>query len=240
MQQKTKGIVLHYLKYGETGMIVTVYTEAFGRTSFLMQGIRGKKAKVKANLIQPLFLLEMELSHKPGRDLQRATEIRIAKPFSSVPFDIRKSAQAMFLAEFLYKVLREEESQPELFNFLFSSIQILDIIEEGIANFHLVFLIRLVKFLGFGPTDEYSEDKPYFDLENGMFVSREPTHNHYLTSNKSKVISDLLKIDFESLSKFKVNHTLRDEILENIIEYYCLHFNRSFNIKSLSVLREIT
>lgn len=239
MQQKTKGIVLHYLKFGETGMIVTVYTEAFGRTSFLMQGIRGKKAKVKANLLQPLYLLDMEISYKAGRDLQRVIEMKIAKPFTSIPLDIRKSTQAIFLAEFLNKVLKEEESRPELFNFLYNSIQILDVIETGIANFHLVFLLKLAKFLGFGPSDNYSEKTPYFDIKDGIFVPYKPAHEYFLLPEKSRIIAELLRIDFESLPNFRVHHSLRDDLLEAIIVYYSVHFNRSLNIKSLSIFKEI-
>jgi DNA repair protein RecO (recombination protein O) len=141
MLKETRGIVLHSLKYGETGMITTIYTEAFGRMSFLLQGIRRKKSLVKGNLLQQLYLLEMEIDYKPERELQRVREMKNISPFGSIPYGIIKSSQALFLAELLNKVLREEESRPDLFEFLFRSFQVLDVLEEGVNNFHRISIL---------------------------------------------------------------------------------------------------
>src|SRR5665647_677979 len=110
MFHKTEGIVLHGLKYGDSGKIVTVYTEVFGRCSFILQGIHSKKSSNKANLLQPLFLLDMEIDHRQGRELQRAREICTNHPYQTVPYDIVKTSQAIFLAELLFKVLKEEDA----------------------------------------------------------------------------------------------------------------------------------
>jgi DNA repair protein RecO (recombination protein O) len=156
MFSRSEGIVLHSLKYGDSGRIVTVYTEAFGRCSFLLQGLHAKKSANKANLLQPLFLIELEMDHRQGRTLQRARELRINHPYQTVPYDIVKSSQAIFLAEFLYKTLREEEARTELFQFLSHSFQILDLLQTGAANFHLLFLLQLSRYMGFGPRNDYA------------------------------------------------------------------------------------
>ncbi|GET30522.1 DNA repair protein RecO [Prolixibacter sp. SD074] len=239
MQQKTRAIVLHYLRYGETSMIVTLYTEAFGRMSFMMQGIHGKKSRSKANLLQPLFLLDMEVSYKPGRELQRVKEMRNTLPYTTIPFEIGKSTQAMFLAEILYKVLREEEPRPELFEFLFHSVQYLDLATEGTANFHLVFLLQLARYLGFGPRDNYSGEKPYFDLRNGVFVTMPPPHPDYLMKEESRIFAKLIHVNFDSLATLKLDHKLRDRYLEALLNYFSLHLETTIHIKSLSILREL-
>ncbi|HEY3389073.1 MAG TPA: DNA repair protein RecO, partial [Prolixibacteraceae bacterium] len=192
MLQKTRGIVLRSIKYGETGMITTIYTEAFGRMAFIMQGIHGKKSSVKGNLLKQLFLLEMEVDYKPGRELQRVKEIKNISPFESIPFLIVKSSQALFLAELLEKVLREEESRPELFGFLFRSIQVLDLLEEGISNFHLIFLIQLTKYLGFGPSNNYSASNQFFDMIAGNFVLSPPAHPWFLKNYESSALAQLI------------------------------------------------
>ena len=133
MLQKTRGIVLHSLKYGDSAIVTTIYTEAFGRISFILQGTHGRKSIIKSNLLKHLFLLEMEVDHKQGRELQRVKELKNISPYSSLPFVISKSTQAIFLAEILGKVLHEEESRPELFEFLFHSFQIFDLMEEGMG-----------------------------------------------------------------------------------------------------------
>ena len=134
MLQKSRGIVLRSLKYGDNGLITNIYTEAFGRMSFIMQGIHRKKSTVKANLLSQLSLLEMEVDFKPGRELQRVREVKNLSPFGSIPYEIIKSTQALFLAELLQKVLKEEESHPDLFEFLYHSIQVLDLMEKGIRE----------------------------------------------------------------------------------------------------------
>jgi DNA repair protein RecO (recombination protein O) len=239
MLQKTRGIVLHSLKYGETGMIATVYTEQFGRISFLIQGMRSKKSTVKVNHLQPFFLVELEVYYKPGRDLHRIKELKNSYPFSSIPFEITKSTQAIFLAEILNKVLREEESHPELFEFLYYSIQVLDLLNEGVANFHLIFLAQLSRYLGFGPTNNFSDEMPYYDLMAGIFVSMPPSHVHFLKREESSVFSLLLSISYQKVGECKIDQAIRNILPERILEYYSLHLGGKLKIKSLDILHEI-
>jgi DNA repair protein RecO (recombination protein O) len=137
---KTQGVVLHFIKYSESSVVATIYTKAFGRQSFLIKGLRGKKTINKANLLQPFFLVEMEVYYKENRELQKLGGLRNAWPFSSIPYDIRKSTQAIFLAEVLFRSIRECESNASLFDFLEQSIQMLDMLEDGVSDFYLNFL----------------------------------------------------------------------------------------------------
>jgi DNA repair protein RecO (recombination protein O) len=239
MLKETRGIVLHSLKYGETGMITTIYTEAFGRMSFLLQGIRRKKSLVKGNLLQQLYLLEMEIDYKPERELQRVREMKNISPFGSIPYGIIKSSQALFLAELLNKVLREEESRPDLFEFLFRSFQVLDVLEEGVNNFHLLFLIQLTPFLGFSPTNNYSESNQYFDMIAGNFTFSPPVHPWLLNKNESSILAHLLGLSYQKLHEFNPGQGLRNILLDFILEYYGLHLGNKLNLKSYAILKEI-
>jgi DNA repair protein RecO (recombination protein O) len=236
---KTEGILLHGIKYGDTGKIVTVYTEAFGRCSFILQGIHAKKSANKANLLQPLFLLEMEVDHRQGRELQRARELKIKHPYQTVPYDIVKSSQAIFLAEVLYKVLKEEESRVELFQFLSHSFQILDLLREGVANFHLVFLIQLTKYMGFSPTNNFSEENVFFDMATGSFVKNIPPHPHYFTPEESLILFEILTISYEEIKSIALTSTRRNMLLLKMIDYFSLHLGVRLQIKSLEVLHEL-
>lgn len=239
MLQKTRGIILHSIKYGDSGMITSVYTELFGRMSFISQGIRSKKSLVRSSYLQSLFLVEIELYYRPGRELQRIREIKNTVPFGSLPFEINKSSQAIFIAEILNKILREEESQPALFEFLFTSIRLLDLLEKGIANFHLIFLVQLSRFLGFGPTNNFSDNSPYYDLMSGVFVPFIPTHPHYLSREESAVFSKLLNMSYQDMTDFAIEKTIRRVLPERILEYFNLHTGTNLNIKSLDIIREI-
>lgn len=239
MLQKTRGIILHGIKYGDSGMIISVYTEQYGRLSLITQGIRSKKSLVKSSYLQSLFLVELELYYKPGRDLHRIKEIKNAVPFSSLPFEISKSTQAIFIAEILNKVLREEESQPALFEFLHHSIRLLDLLEKGVPNFYLVFLVQFSRFLGFGPTNNFSEERVYFDLMAGFFVAIPPAHPQYLNRDESAVFSKLLTLTFQSLTDLTIEKSIRKILPEKIIEYFSLHIGTNLNIKSLDIIREL-
>lgn len=239
MLQKTRGIVLRSLKYGDNGVITTIYTETFGRMSFIMQGIHGKKSSVKGNLLKQLFLLEMEVDYKPGRELQRVKEMKNISPFGSIPFTIAKSSLAIFLAELLEKAVREEESRPELFEFLFRSIQMLDLMEDGVNNFHLIFLIQLTQFLGFAPTNNYSESNQFFDMVVGKFVLTPPLHPWFLKTPESSAFAQLIEISYADLPEFKPDQRLRSVLLDSVLEYYGLHLGNKLNLKSLEILREV-
>lgn len=239
MIQKTKGVVLHSLKYGDNGIIASIYTEVFGRMSFILQGIHGKKTSVTGKLIRQLFLLELEVDHQPNRELQRVREIRNIMPYGSIPFEIAKSSQAIFLSEVLNQVLREEEPNPELFHFLFRSLQILDLLKDGVNNFHLIFLLQLTRYLGFEPTNNYSESNAIFDLMGGKFVSNRPNHPWILIKEESAAFSLLLTLNYEKGADFKPNQELREAILNSIINFYGLHIGNKLHLKSLEVLREI-
>ena len=239
MLQKTRGIVLHSLKYGDSAVVTTIYTEAFGRISFLLQGTHGKKSIIKSNLLRHLFLLEMEVDHKQGRELQRVKEFKNISPYGSLPFVITKSTQAIFLAEILGKVLREEESRPDLFEFLFRSFQIFDIMEEGIGNFHLIFLIQLTRFLGFAPTNNFSESNQIFDLIGGKFVLLPPPHPWFLKYPESSNLSQLIGSSYQNSSDFKQDKGFRQLLLDTLLDYYGLHLGNKLNLKSLEIVREI-
>ena len=239
MFYKTEGIVLHGIKYGDNGRIVTVYTEAFGRCSFILQGIHAKKSTGKANILQPLFLIEMEVDYRQGRELQRAREIKIYHPYQTVPYDIVKSSQAIFLAEFLYKVLREEEARSELYKFLSHSFQLLDLLQEGTANFHLFFLVQLTRYMGFAPNNNYSAENPIFDMASGTFTNSVPPHQFYLDSTDSKLLSDLANSSFGKIGTLLFTSTQRNHLLQKMITYFSLHLGINLQVKSFQVLKEL-
>ena len=204
-----------------------------------MQVIHGKRSPVKANLLRQLSLLEMEVDFKQGRELQRVREVKNSSPFISIPYEIAKSSQALFLAELLQKVLREEESRPELFEFLFHSIQVLDLMEDGVANFHLFFILHLTRYLGFAPTQNFSQSNRFFDLAGGAFVASQPEHPWFLHEVESQIISKFLEINYNNLASLKVDRLQRNILLSSILDYYGLHLGSRLHIKSLEVLKEI-
>lgn len=236
---KTSAIVLHQLKYSETSIIATLYTKHSGRQSYIINGIRSSKSKAKAGLFQPLFLLDIEANHKPGRDLQRLNEFRINIPYQSIPFNVVKNSIALFLAEILYKILHREDSDENLFDFISHSLQYFDTLEQGTANFHLWFLANIAGYLGFQPQKNYSSSMPFFNLKNGSFESTPPPYPNMPDHEDSRLIAQLINLKIDELANFQISGTKRTLLLEYILEYYAIHFDGFSNINSLHILNEI-
>jgi len=238
MLSVTKGIVLHHVKYGESSVIATIYTEKFGRQSYIVNSVRSRKARNKALLLQPLCLLELVAYQKQSRDVQRLKELRLLKAFRSIPFDIKKSSQAIFIAEILYKVLKEEESNPQMFRFLEQAIAFLDLITEGTNNFHLYFLSRLTEFLGISPNSGRLESGAWLDMEQGIAQPFKPDHPKFMDKEETEVFLRLSKLELNKFQEITVTKNLRKKLLVKILEYYQLHFDWVGRIKSLEVLNE--
>ncbi len=151
MVHKTSGIVFKFFKYRETSVIAKVFTARFGLQTYIINSVRsGKKGKGKMALLQPLTLLDLVVYHKEGAEIQRLSEMRCSQPYKSIPYEVQKSAIALFIAEVLYKCIREEGESERLYLFLEQSMLVLDELDEGYQNFHLQFLLKLSRFLGYG------------------------------------------------------------------------------------------
>lgn len=240
MLQKTVGIVLHILKYSDTSNIVEMYTELSGRASFLVAVPRSRKAAVKSVLFQPLALIEFEADFRPNATLYKIKEAKSFYPFSSIPYDPYKSAIALFLAEFLYRAIREEAENRPLFAYLVHSITWLDECRDGFANFHLVFLMRLSRFLGLYPNLEDYQEGDYFDMLNAYFVSLRPQlHSSFINPEESGRLIRLMRMNYETMHLFGMNRMERAHCLTIINDYYRLHLPDFPLLKSLSVLQEL-
>jgi DNA repair protein RecO (recombination protein O) len=236
---KIKAIVLHCLSYNDTTNIVHLYTEEFGRMSYLASNTHSKKSNLKRAFFQPLSVIEIEADHKGSRQMQRIKDIHSLYSFSGIPYDPTKNAVSLFLAEVLYRALRESEKNPTLFDYLLRSIQYLDLMETGLANFHLVFLIKLTRYLGFYPNMEGQRPHWFFDLHDGAYVSTRPLHNAWLTPNQADEFSLLMRMNFDNMQAFKFERHQRVEILRQMLNYYRMHLTDFPSIKSLGVLQEL-
>ncbi len=238
MIHSTKGIVLNHIKYKETSIIVTVYTQLFGRQSYLVNQVRSKRNKGNTVLLQPMTLLDMQVYHRPKSDIQRIKDFKIAHPLCSIPFEQSKRAMAFFLTELMSKVLREEEQNNDLFNFIYHGIEVFDTSSVGTSNFHLFFLFQLSRFLGFGP-DKPTAGQNYFDLMNGHFTDNEPSHGFYISEPLIDKWIQLYTLQATHLNDIRLNGTERFALLEAILDYYRLHIDTLGELKSLPIVHQL-
>lgn len=239
----TKGIVLRTVKYGETSVIVTILTSLLGIQSYLVNGVRTstKKGSGKANLFQPSAILDMVVYHNELKQLQRIKEFRWDSLYQNILSDVKKNAVALFMVELLTKCLKQPEANAQLFHFVEDAFLHLDEAPDAVAaNFPLFFALHLPVFFGFRVNDNYSENRPFLDLEEGDFVQEQPRHPHFLEDKQAFITSQLLKVQQPGeLKDIKLNHEFRRNLLFTYEVYYKLHVQDFGTLKTLPVLREI-
>lgn len=240
MLQKTLGIVLRTVKYKDTAFIADVYTDVAGRVSFMVPVPRSRKASVKSVLFQPLALVELEADFRTNASIYKIKEAKSWHPYSSLPYDPCKSAIALFLSEFLCKAVRVEADNKALFAYLQHSIVWLDECRAGFANFHLVFLMRLSRFLGLYPNLDGYSDGCYFDLLNACFTPLRPSgHSHYIGPVEAARLITLMRMNYDTMHLFAMSRVERMRCLMVIEQYYRLHLPDFPELKSLDVLKEL-
>jgi DNA repair protein RecO (recombination protein O) len=239
MIQKTRGIVLHQLKYSESSLIVKIYTELLGLQTYLVKGAHSKRSAFRNSHFQPMTLLDLVVYYREKNDLQHIREAEIAEPFHSISSDLRKSTIALFLSEVLSKALNEGDSNIEMFSFISSSLKFLDMQDEGIENFHLFFLIKLSLYLGFHPRGNPEDDGMYFDLREGKFTHLLPLHPDYLDKEFSSKLYLISNSQAGELASLYLDRTVRNDLLNNVLLYYQIHLNGLGAIRSADILKEV-
>jgi DNA repair protein RecO (recombination protein O) len=243
MTHKTKGIVLKVVKYGETSVIVNLFTELFGIQSYIVNGVRTstKKGMGKANLFQPAAILDLVVYHNQLKNIQRISDFKWAHIYNGIFFNVHKNAVAVFMVELLQKCLKEPETNAELFYFVEDAFLHLDKASDVItANFSLFFGLHLAGFFGFRIEDEYSETFSVLDLQEGRFTNATPYHQMYLQGTAAFQVAQIMKVmqPYE-LDEIKMNREQRRHILQAIETFYALHIQEFGQMKTLQVLQTI-
>ncbi len=219
MLYKTRGVVFRFTKYGETSIIVNIFTELFGLQSYIVNGVRSKSATNKIALFQPLTLLDLVVYHRENASILRIKEVKCLYAYQSLTGDIKKSAIAMFVNEILNKAVKDQSHAEEICGFLIESLIALDKTSMP-ENFHLIFLLKLSRYLGFGPQSNE-------EVLGAWIVSKE----------EEEVLTQLLKADFDG--RVTLSYEQRKNLLESLLRFYATHIDNFGEMKSVQVLKDV-
>ena len=240
MLETTRGIVLHYNRYGDDSAIVDIFTESRGSISFLVRDRRGqRKGGLHTTLLRPLNIVELVFDYRTTSSLQRIQELHIAHCYTSLPYNPTKETIALFLSEFLHNVLRSEVRNPDLYHYILYSLQWFDATSDGMANFHIAFLIRLAYYLGFWPNIDKGNMLSFFDLKDSIATDTAPAHTFFLMGEEAQKVPLLLRMNVRNMHSFRLNRQQRNRILDILTAYYKLHVPEFRDLRSLAVLREV-
>jgi len=241
MQEKTQGIVLRTIKYGENSVIADIYTESHGALGFLVRIPKSRKSAIRNVLLSPLSLLEVDFDYRENRKLQNLQDVRVWEPYNTVPYHPVKATIALFLSEFLYYSLRDEHENPSLYNYLVHSLLWLDAREDRFANFPATFLIHLTRFLGFWPCvpEEHATTGWVFDMQDAQMTGKLPAHNAYLRPEEAVYVPRLMLMDYSNMHLYHLTRQQRSRLMEGLNDYYRLHVPGFPELKSMAILREV-
>ena len=239
MDDKIQGIVLQSLRYGDSSLIVKVFTRNHGLKSYIVKGAFSHTAKNRVALFQNLNMIQyVEANNPKSASLGYLKDVQLTVAYHSLPFEMKKTAILMYVSELLSKTLTEQETNEPLYDFIAQSLQWLDLVESDYANFPLFFTLELTRHLGFYPKGNVAEGN-CFDMMEGQFASHYPVHPYYLDTPCATLLSRLLDASIDEACRMPLNVNQRRELLDGLITFMRLHAPVMKGFHSHEVLREV-
>lgn len=241
----TQGLVLHTTNYSETSVVARIFTRQLGERSYLVKGVRGGKSKAKRNLLQPMSYLEMTVYDNRRSQLQYIKEMQPARQMNGCVANSIKTSLLFFMNEVLYKAVKEEGPNPQLFDFLIRQIELLDNTSEPLGDFPVLFLLRLAHYLGIEPLDNYSRMEPLFQMKEGRFLA--PPYGYADPQSLDYYLADADSLHLHCyLDSLRSGHpcpilpaTCRRALMNILLQYYSIHLPGFKEVKSVEVLHQI-
>ena len=223
MLKKTEGIVLNFIKYGDSSIITRIFTEDLGIQNYIVNSVRSAKGNGKTANYQHFTILDLVVYHKDKKGINRISEQKNIYPLKDIPFNIAKIAIALFCTDLIYRCLKENDAQPEFFQFLKKQIMKLDEAQSNFSNFPLFIIFKLTETLGILPEN--------LD-EIGQRIGKVG-----LTEEFALVYAEIL--NYQEFDEFKMSQATRRELTDCMLSYLQKHFETLHNLHSLEVLREV-
>ncbi len=233
-----RAILLRHVRYSDSSLIAHFYTREHGRLPVMVKGVSSRRGSVRLNYFQPLNIFNTELYYYENREIHNLKELSLAYIPKTIHGDIHRTTIAIFMGEIIYNIIREEDANPMLFDFIESSVISLDEAVQGVSNFHLWFLVAFTDYAGIGPTHT-GLDNCYFDMQTGQFTTRLPMHRDFLEPSGAAILNRLLRMRADEVGSLRLTGEERSDLLTRLLRYYSLHLPGIREVRSLQVLKDI-
>ena len=239
MDDTIQGIVLQSIRYGDTSIIVKVFTRSLGLRSYMVKGAFNRNSKSRAALFQNLHLINYVEANKPNKgSLGYLKDVQLTTVYQSIPFVMNKSAILMYVSELLSKTIIEQEQNEAMFDFIVRSLLWLDLVEQDYANFALFFTLELTRHLGFYPKANH-ETGYCFDMMEGSFAHDLPVHPYYFDKENAQLLSQMLNVSIDEACRMPLRVSQRRELLDGLIVFMRLHAPVMNDFHSHEVLKTV-
>lgn len=239
MEEKILAIVLNTVKHSDRHNIMSVYTPTHGRISFIVSAAGSKATRIRNARLQPLSIVELTARIKNGKELHSFTQVSPVVVYRDLYYNPIKNVLGIFIAEFLNRLLRDTIADRKMWTFIADSLQLLDRLPNGIANFHIVFLHSMATFCGISPDISNYDENHFFDMQAGTYTSKLPAHKAYIGGEEAKIPVILERMNYTNMHLWKFSRNERNRIIEGILNYYEIHIPGMAKMRSLDVLRQI-
>lgn len=235
---KTRGIVIRQMKYGESSLILDLFTEEKGLRSFIVGAVRSKKSK--AALYQIMNCIEVVAYDKNADKLNRIKEANLSLIYQNLPINIYKSTIGLFLMDVFRCSVKERETNRPLFDFLYNWLTYLDQTELSLAYLPCLFMLELSEQLGFQPQANFDSVHNRFQLLDGAFVESTLEMQYLLSEKDSLNLSLLQKTRKEmGFDHLEMNKIERSDLLDQIINFFKIHQEGFKELKSLDIIKTV-
>lgn len=239
MLLKTQALVLKTVKYGDSSLILTLYTKSKGIQQYIASGLGKSKSNRTNVLLRPMNILEIVAYDRPDKAINRLKEYQAALVYQNIPFNVWKGTIGLFWLEVLLKTLKESEPNPPLYQFIFDSFLLLDQTQGSIKNLPIIFLISLMRFTGIMPESIEEEPHFFFDLKSGLFCLHQPQHIDYMEPGFARIFNKFLSLEVLHAQQLDTSRTDRQHLLDKILDYFHIHLEGVGVIKGHLVLKEV-
>lgn len=233
-------LVLGTTRYGADRLLVRALSRTSGRVTLSLPLVRSQRSPMRVSLFRPLARLEVMWDASPTASVFRPRTVRVVERQDSIMASPAKMSIAMFLAEFLSYATLEGDFGDVFFDYVSSAVAWLDACPSDYANFHIVFLFRLSRFLGIQPDwEELKGEGRYFDLMEAVFTDSRPAHGVCLEGEDAHAARQLARMNFSTMHLFRLSGSQRTAILRRLVSFYRLHLPGFPQLKSLDVLETV-
>lgn len=238
MLVKTKAIVLHKIKYSNSSLIVNLYTEEWGKQSILVRGVLSKKSKINSSYLDYMNIIEIEAWKGKNSDLLVARDVQLAYHTNSISESLLKKTIAVYMSELLYRTINVPDADKELFDFVCDAVHILDS-EEYNQHFPILFLIKLLHFLGISPINNFDHRNKIFDMRTSKFIPDFNDINYCFDAETSRILSIYLNVQNDYSVDENIGRRERNQVLDDVLKYLTYHYSYFKGLKSLEVLKSV-
>lgn len=143
----TDAIVLRRGRFGEHGVLLTLFTPEHGKVSAVAKGVHRPASKMAGHL-EPLVNVRLFLAH--GRNLDVVTQAQVIHPFGVLRDDLYRTAAAWYAVELVDRLSESHQENRALYDLLLGLLKRLD--SDASPDVLLRFFeMRLLAYLGYRP-----------------------------------------------------------------------------------------